>query len=101
MFGSAPDFSKLVRVIYLSGCRRGWTGQLKEKFMEERGFIRMSKGLDRSVKGEIHGGARRWEGERGARGGARGYLYIIIYIYMFIYLTGNISNIARGGRVPQ
>ena len=43
MFGSAPDFSKLVRVIYLSGCRRGWTGQLKEKFMEERGGGRGSE----------------------------------------------------------
>ena len=57
-------------------------------------FIRMSKGLDRSVKGEIHGGARRWEGERGARGGARGYLYIIIYIYMFIYLTYIFPNLS-------
>ena len=57
-------------------------------------LIRMSKGLGRSVKGEIHGGARRWEGERGARGGARGYLYIIIYIYMFIYLTYVFPNLS-------
>ena len=52
------NFKKKIGNVEEFECRRGWTGQLKEKFMEERGGERERRGSE-----EVGRGARRWEGE--------------------------------------